>query len=127
MKRALMLALIAAMLLPGGMAQARKKKKDSEAGFALGPPVPVPHSASGLDRIMGKDARTVMAYLGRPAQDVREDRARKLQFSSKDCILDAYLYPPSDGREPVVTYVTARVPDGRDAERTSCISALAKG
>ena len=29
-----------------------------------------------------------------------------------------------DGKDPVVTYVTARVPDGRDAERNSCITAL---
>ncbi len=127
MKRALNgLALIALLLAPAGMAEARKKKKDVEAGFVPGPPVST-HAASGIERIMGKDARTVVAYLGRPVLDVREDAARKLQFSNRDCILDAFLYPPSPGKEPVVTYVSARVPDGRDAEKNSCIVALSRG
>jgi len=77
-----------------------------------------------MERIMGKDARSLVQLLGQPVQDVREDNARKLQFANADCVLDAYLYPPGDGRTPVVTYVTARVPDGRDAERNSCIAAL---
>jgi len=81
-------------------------------------------STPELERIMGKDARSLVQLLGQPVQDVREDAARKLQFANADCILDAYLYPPNDGRTPVVTFVTARVPDGRDAERNSCIAAL---
>jgi hypothetical protein len=122
------LGLVAASLLlaPAGMAEARKKKKDADAGFVPGPPVST-HSASGVERIMSKDARTVMAYLGRPVLDVREETGRKLQFSNRDCILDAFLYPAAPGKEPVVTYVTARVPDGRDAERNSCIVSLSRG
>jgi hypothetical protein len=81
-------------------------------------------AGSELERIMGKDARTLVQLLGQPVQDVREDAARKLQFANADCVLDAYLYPPGDGRTPVVTYVAARVPDGRDAERNSCIAAI---
>ena len=122
------LIILSLLLTPVGMAEARKKKKDAdaEAGFIPGPPIST-HGASGVERIMGKDARTVMAYLGRPVLDVREDAARKLQFSNRDCILDAFLYPPSPGKEPVVTFVTARVPDGRDAEKNSCIVALSRG
>ena len=91
---------------------------------AIAPP-PV-KTYSGLERVVGREARFLTQLFGSPAQDVREENARKLQFSSNDCILDAYLYPPAKGREPVVTYVAARTPDGRDAERQSCINALAK-
>lgn len=80
--------------------------------------------ASEIDRIMGKDARTLIQMFGPPVQDVREAAARKLQFATPDCILDAYLYAPADGMDAVVTYVATRIPNGRDAERNSCISAL---
>lgn len=77
-----------------------------------------------LDRVIGRDARTIIQLLGNPAQDVREGSARRLQFASQACILDVYLYPPAEGRTPIAVYTAARVPDGRDAERNSCISAL---
>ena len=64
------------------------------------------------------------AYLGTPQQDVREDGARKLQFSNGTCILDAYLYPPSKGKEPVVTYVSTRLSDGKDTDRAACVNSL---
>lgn len=83
-------------------------------------------AATGLDRVMGKNANTLVSLFGPAAQDVREETSRKLQFSGSACILDAYLYPPSKGREPVVTYLSARVADGRDADKTSCVAALAK-
>ena len=60
-----------------------------------------------------------------PDLDLREGPARKLQFLGPACVLDAYLYPPRSGRgEPVVTYVDARQPDGRDMDRASCVAAL---
>jgi hypothetical protein len=59
---------------------------------------------------------------------VREGGARKLQFSSPVCVMDAYLYPGEQGREAVVTHIDARLPDGRDIDRASCVAALiAKG
>jgi hypothetical protein len=82
--------------------------------------------ATGLDRVMGKDARALVQLFGPAAKDVREASARKLQFSSTTCILDAYLYPPSTGKEPVVTFLSARIPDGRDADKASCVSALSQ-
>jgi hypothetical protein len=88
-------------------------------------PAPV-QSATGLDRVMGKDARSLVQLFGSPVQDVREETGRKLQFAGKECILDTYLYPPTKGKEPVVTYVAARVSDGRDADRASCVTALSK-
>jgi hypothetical protein len=59
---------------------------------------------------------------------VREGDARKLQFAGPACVLDAYLYLPAAGRDAVVTHIDARLPDGRDFDRASCIAALmAKG
>jgi hypothetical protein len=87
------------------------------------PATPPVISTSGLERVLGHDARSLVAQLGQPELDVREGSGRKLQFAGPICVLDAYLYPKS-GREPVVTYVDARQPDGRDIDRASCVAAL---
>jgi hypothetical protein len=89
-------------------------------------PAPPIKLATGLDRVMGKDARSLVQLFGPAAQDVREASARKLQFAGPSCVLDAYLYAPSKGKEPVVTYLSARVPDGRDADKTTCVAALSQ-
>jgi hypothetical protein len=90
---------------------------------ASAPPVRI---EAGLDRVMGKDARALITLFGTPDQDVREEPARKLQYASAVCVLDAYLYPPAAGREPVVTHVDARLPNGDDIDRASCIAALSR-
>jgi hypothetical protein len=89
-------------------------------------PASIARSVSGLDRVMGKDARALVSLFGAADQDVQEPGARKLQFGSGTCTLDAYLYPPAQGREPVVTYVDARALDGKDVDKVACVSALAK-
>ncbi len=89
-------------------------------------PPPSAKAATGLDRVMGKDARALVSLFGPAQQDVREENGRKLQFASANCVLDAYLYAPSKGKEPVVTFLSARVPDGRDADKASCVSALSR-
>ena len=81
-------------------------------------------TAVGLQGVMGQSAPTLEAKFGRPALDVREGTARKLQFANQVCVLDAYLYPPRQGGEPVVTHVDARLPDGRDIDRASCVASL---
>jgi hypothetical protein len=81
---------------------------------------------AGLDRVLGHDARALIMLFGTPDQDVREEPARKLQYASKLCVLDAYLYPPSSGAEPIVTHVDARLPNGEDIDRASCIAALSR-
>jgi hypothetical protein len=90
-----------------------------------GPAVPTALPA-GLDRVIGKDARALEVLLGKPDQDVREEGARKLQFASGVCVLDAYLYAKTPGREPVVTWIDARLPSGDDIDRASCIAALSR-
>lgn len=87
---------------------------------------PRPITLTGLERVIGKDARSLILLFGMPDQDVREEKARKLQFASAICILDAYLYAPATGREPIVTYLDARLPNGDDVDRASCVAALSR-
>lgn len=85
---------------------------------------PIPQNYAGLGEVIGHNAQALERAFGTPDLDVREGDARKLQFSSALCILDAYLYPRGGRGEPVVTYVDARRPDGSDFDRASCIASL---
>ncbi len=78
----------------------------------------------GLGAVMGRNAGALIALFGNPGLDAREGPARKLQFLGPACVLDAYLYPPRRGGDPVVTHVDARAPDGSDADRAACVEAL---
>ena len=56
-----------------------------------------------------------------------EGDARKLQWTGSACVLDIYLYPSAQGREPQASYVDARrASDGQDVDRAACIGALRK-
>ena len=81
-------------------------------------------NAAGLDGVMGRNARALESLFGRPELDIREGEARKLQFTGPACVLDTYLYPRAAGADPIVTYVDARLPDGGDIDRASCVAAL---
>ncbi|HEX8525352.1 hypothetical protein [Allosphingosinicella sp.] len=85
---------------------------------------PPTRAVAGLGTVIGRNAAALTTQFGRPALDIREGTARKLQFESPVCILDTYLYPPAAGGEPIVTHVDARLPDGRDMDRASCVAAL---
>jgi hypothetical protein len=89
------------------------------------PPAPA-YTLAGLEGVIGRDARALEARFGKPDLDIKEGNARKLQFAGRACVLDFYLYPPRGGGEPIVTYVDARLPDGRDVDRASCVAALAR-
>ena len=92
----------------------------------VGTPAPPTFSTVGLENVMGHTARSLEAQFGAPDLDIREGAARKLQFASQVCVLDAYLYPPGRGDEAVVSYIDARLPDGRDVDRASCVAALSR-
>jgi len=81
-------------------------------------------NVQGLESVMGKSAGHLMRLFGKPRLDVAEPPARKLQFSSGACILDAYLYPPQNGGEQRVTHIDARRSDGAEVDRASCVNAL---
>ncbi|MGZ8285280.1 MAG: hypothetical protein ACXW27_16190 [Allosphingosinicella sp.] len=86
----------------------------------------VPFNSTGLENVLGRTARMLEAQFGKPGLDVREGPARKLQFGGAACVLDAYLYPPKGGGEPIVTHIDARLRDGRDLDRASCVAALTR-
>lgn len=92
-----------------------------------GPPPLRPYSAAGLEAVLGSTANGLVSQFGPADLDVREGPGRKLQFIGPACVLDAYLYPPRPGRgEPIVTHVDARLPDGREMDRSSCVAALSR-
>jgi len=113
---ALLLALPLAACAPTAARQA-------PAAPAAAPPAPR-YGPAGLEAVIGRTARVIEGHFGKPALDVREGSARKLQFVGPVCVLDAYLYPPAGGGEAIVTHVDARQRDGRDFDRASCVAAL---
>lgn len=80
----------------------------------------------GLEGVIGVGANELARQFGPARLDVWEGDARKLQFTGTPCVLDVYLYPPSQGRDPLSTYVEARRTDGREVDKVACVSALRK-
>ncbi len=81
-------------------------------------------NVQGLELVMGKTASQLKRLFGNPQADVAEPPARKLQFSSGACVLDAYLYPEKTGGEGRVTHIDTRRSDGAEVDRVSCVNAL---
>lgn len=81
----------------------------------------------GVEGVIGATTAQLTREFGTPRLDVWEGDARKLQFTGTPCVLDVYLYPGAQGREPLATYVEARrTTDGRDVDRAACIAGLRK-
>ena len=79
----------------------------------------------GLEGVIGATAGQLVGQFGAARLDVHEGDARKLQFSGSACVLDVYLYPTSQSREPIATYADARrSSDGQDVDRAACVRAL---
>lgn len=91
------------------------------------PPVPVPVIGPAVGGpVVGATAPALVARFGQPQLDLTEGTGRKLQFSSGICVLDAYLYPPRERSEPVVTHVDTRQRDGGPIDPASCVATLGK-
>ena len=84
------------------------------------------YGTGGLSGVIGHSARALVTQFGDPDLDIREGPGRKLQFVGPICVLDAYLYASREGAEAVVTHIDARLPDGRDMDRASCVAALSR-
>lgn len=89
-------------------------------------PAPPMASAYGKPTMLtGMDARRLIQMFGAPRLDIRDPHVRKLQFANGRCILDAYLYAPAKGKEPVVSYADSRQVNGTDMDPAACASLLA--
>ncbi len=119
---------IAVLLLAGiGLAGCVPPTTQAPPPTASAPPPPRAYAPVGLEAVLGATAAALVAQFGQPDLDAREGPARKLQFLGPACVLDAYLYPPRGGRgEATVTHVDARLPDGREMDRSSCVAALSR-
>lgn len=80
----------------------------------------------GLEAVMGKDIAALKRLFGEPRLDIIEVYGRKLQFTSKACVLDAFLYPDGKGGTEIVTHIDARRSDGAEVDRASCVEALSR-
>ena len=107
--------------------------KPASRTLAVRPPVRKPpppaqvQALPGLETVIGATAADLARQFGTARLDTWEGDARKLQFTGLACVLDVYLYPSAQGREPQATYVDARrASDGKEVDRIACISALRK-
>lgn len=68
-------------------------------------------------------AEDLVRRFGTPVLQIREGESLKLQFRSRDCVLDAYLYPT--GNAPYrVTYVDTRTRSLAEIDQEICIRSL---
>ena len=111
---------VTGLTLAGGLAGCAVPAARPAVGAAA-----IPYTSVGLERVLGQDAAGLIRLFGQPDADVREGVARKLQFESGICVLDAYLYPKGSDA-PKVTYIDAREPDGSTSDRASCVAALTR-
>jgi hypothetical protein len=88
------------------------------------PPPAAKIDKRGLGDVLGKGVGDLKRMFGEPRIDVVEVYGRKLQFSGKPCVLDAYLYPDTKTGAEIVTHVDARRSDGAEVDRAACVNAL---
>jgi hypothetical protein len=89
------------------------------------PPRPQLQVLPGLEGVIGANADDLVSQFGPARLDVWEGDARKLQFVSKACVLDIYLYPAGRGDAPQASYIDARrASDGQEVDRAACVAAL---
>ncbi|MCY7338607.1 MAG: hypothetical protein LH465_01400 [Sphingomonas bacterium] len=91
-------------------------------GPSATPVTAAPHYSSDL---IGMSAGELGQRLGQPRLEVREGDGTKVQYGAGDCVLDAYLYPPTSGGGAArVTHVDTRNREGRSAPQSACIAAI---
>ena len=112
----LVLPLAGAALLSGCGAGGAINQRPS----AVPPVMPMASSYGRTQGLIGVDARKLVSLLGKPRLDIRDPTVHKMQFAAGRCIIDAYLYAPAAGREPVTTYVDSRLATGEDIDIANC-------
>ena len=112
------LALTAVLLLAGCATRVPESPNENAQAPAA---MPAPPLRVGL---LGLSAGELMQRFGSPALQIREGSGLKLQFRGRACILDAYLYPTSQGER--VTHIDTRVSSGADTDQATCIASLSR-
>jgi hypothetical protein len=75
--------------------------------------------------MVGLTANDLISRFGQPSFQVKEGVGTKLQWSQNGCVLDAYLYPPGNGRVgDRVTHVDSRQPSGADLPLNACLDLM---
>ena len=117
MRRILLVA--AALSLAGCMARAPQPEPAK--------PPPVVETPQARSNLIGMSAGELIQRMGQPPLQVREGPGLKLQFRGRSCILDAYLYPPTEGTGVErVTHVDTRLENGNDTSQPACIASLTR-
>lgn len=125
---AALLPFLAACASSGGTQAARPGKV---GGQLVRPPTrttprdPTFQTIPGLEGVIGVAEPQLVRQFGAPRLNVWEGDARKLQFTGNACVLDVYLYPTTQSKEPLASYVDARrSSDGQDVDRAACVASL---
>jgi hypothetical protein len=114
------LPLATALLLAGCATRPAPEPEPQAPPPQQGPAVP--------GTLLNLTAAELIQKMGQPALQVREGPGLKLQFKSRSCILDAYLYPaPSGGLPERVTHVDTRLSNGNNTPQQACIASLVRG
>lgn len=88
-------------------------------------PAPLRPGSHQHGRLTGLSVGELGDLLGSPSLQVREGPGLKLQYRGGGCVLDAYLYAPTDGRGVErVTHADARLPSGADTDVAGCEAAI---
>jgi hypothetical protein len=121
MRKAMTLLVPAAVALSGCVSGARETPvvvAPSPEAFRA----PQVMRESGLESVIGEGAAALSRRFGEARIDLKEGDARKLQFVSRGCVLDIYLYPLASNSAPVATHVEARRRvGGGETDRADCI------
>lgn len=78
---------------------------------------------TGLIGLTGQEIANRLGVV--PTLQIREGNGTKLQFRTRSCVLDAYLYPPARGGQPLVEHVDTRSPSGADYSEPACLAEFA--
>jgi len=113
------LVLTGALLLAGCATTPVPEPEKPQEPTPAGPRVP--------GTLLNLTSAELIQKMGQPVLQVREGPGLKLQFKSRSCILDAYLYPtPSGGLPERVTHVDTRLANGNDTSQPACVASLVR-
>lgn len=88
---------------------------------AVGEATPPPVNPQAARQLQGLTPQELVGHFGHPALQINEGTSMKLQFRSRRCVLDAYLYPSGNTGVLRVTHIDTRTRAGTPADQAACI------